>query len=136
MGHWTIDDTSEPGILMMCIEGTMQVEETENAVRAHNKAVEAFGVSPYRVFVDLRKMAPLSPEAAEVLEKAKKFSAGRRNFQGSAVLVASQVVAMQHRRTSTTGGVIGSELISDDEFACRAHLRDISRRKLPPEANR
>lgn len=131
MGQWTIDSTSEPGILSLRVEGTMSADETAELVRAHNKAVLGFGAAPYRVFLDLRAMTPLNPQAAAIFEQAKLFSAGRENFQGSAVLIASPIVAMQHRRTSTTGGVIETELISDDESACRAHLRTISRSKLP-----
>jgi hypothetical protein len=61
------------------------------------------------------------------MERAKEYSASRPNFQGSAVLIASSVVAMQHRRTSASGGVLDTELISDDEAACWQHLAHITR---------
>ena len=62
-----------------------------------------------------------------LFETAKQHSASKPNFQGSAVLVSSQVVAMQHRRTSSAGGVLETELISDDEAACWEHLRRVRR---------
>jgi hypothetical protein len=62
------------------------------------------------------------------MEEAKKYSASRPNFRGSAVLVASATIAMQHRRTSIGGGVMDTELISDDEAELRAHLARVHRR--------
>jgi hypothetical protein len=68
------------------------------------------------------------------MEGAKAYSASLPNFQGSAVLVTSQVIAMQHRRTSTDSGVMDTELISDDEEACREHLRRVQRNKRARQA--
>ena len=96
-------------------------------VAAHNAAIEGFRGAPYRVFCDLREMLPLSPEAAAGFQAAKAFSSVQPNFQGSAVLVASSVVAMQHRRTSIEGGVMDTERISDDEAVCWDHLRRVAR---------
>ena len=38
------------------------------------------------------------------------------------MLVASQTVGMQHRRTSVSGGVIDTELIGSDEAELWDHL--------------
>jgi hypothetical protein len=127
MGTFEVDASTEPGILRVRCEGSLDVAQVEEFVRLHNQAIERFGETPYRVFLDLRKLNLLSPRAAEVMEQAKLFSAARPNFQGSAVLVASSVVAMQHRRTSATSGVTATELVSDDEQACKEHLRKVSR---------
>jgi hypothetical protein len=80
------------------------------------------------VWVDLTELAPLGAEAAEIIEQGKRYSASRPNFLGSAVLVASPTVAMQHKRTSVSGGVSDTELISADAEALRAHLRNVDRR--------
>ena len=61
----------------------------------------------------------------------KAYSAAHANFQGSAVLVASTIVAMQHRRTSASGGVIDTELISAEEATCWEHLAKITRQPRP-----
>lgn len=129
MGSWVVDATSEPGILVLRVLGALSSAEMASFVRAHNAAVDAFGINTYKVFCDLREMNPLSPEAAVHFESAKQHSSARPNFQGSAVLVSSQLIAMQHRRTSITGGVMDSELISNDEAACREHLRRVRRPK-------
>lgn len=127
MGQWKIDTSSSPGVLLLTLQGALEDAEVQAFVRAHNAAIDALGNTTYRVFVDLREMLPLSPAGAAAFETAKQHSASKPNFQGSAVLVSSQVVAMQHRRTSGSGGVLDSELISDDEAACWEHLRRVRR---------
>jgi hypothetical protein len=126
MGTWAVDTKSEPGLLRLELEGRLTVEEARAFVEAHNEAIRQYRGRPYQVWVDLTKLVPLSAEAAAVVELSKRFSSGQPNFRGSAVLVASATVAMQHRRTSVNGGVMGTELISDDEGALRAHLRSVA----------
>ena len=127
MGHWDIDGDSSPGVLRMKLSGSVSAEEMAEFVRAHNRTIDALGETEYRVFVDLRELLPLSPDAAHVFEGAKSHSASKQNFRGSAVLVRSSLIAMQHRRTSSSSGVLDTELISDDEEACWEHLRTVAR---------
>jgi hypothetical protein len=110
------------------LAGKLSEDEARAFVDAHNRAIDAFGRRPYRVWVDLKDLSPLSPEAAAEVELAKRYSSQKPNFLGSAVLVSSATVAMQHRRTSVSGGVSAKELISEDEAALRAHLRAVDRR--------
>jgi len=124
---WTLDSKSRPGVFAMRLEGAFSADEMKEFVAHHNAEVDSFGDQPYRVFVDIRALAPLSPECTALMEKAKQYSAGRPNFQGSAVLASSSVVAMQHRRTSKSGGVMDTELISDNETACWQHLATVKR---------
>lgn len=109
------------------LEGPVSASEMSDFVQAHNLAIDAFGGAEYRVFCDIRGLFPLSPEAAAEFEKGKAYSAKHANFQGSAVLVASKLVAMQHQRTSVSGGVMSTELISEDEGACWEHLKRVKR---------
>lgn len=127
MGKWSIDTRTRPGILAVRLEGAFLLDEMREFIASHNAAVDAFGTHAYRVFVDIRMLVALRPECATELEKAKRYSATRDNFQGSAVLTLGSVVAMQHRRTSQTGGVLDTELISDDEAACWRHLATVRR---------
>lgn len=127
MGSWKVDGTSRPGILALRLEGAMTERETSEFVRAHDAAIDAFGGADYRVFCDIRDLRPLSPEAAALFERAKAYSSSRPNFRGSAVLASSKVVALQHQRTSISGGVMSTELISEDEAACWEHLRRVHR---------
>jgi hypothetical protein len=110
------------------LDGRLTVEEMTAFVDAHNRAIDQYGGHDYKVWCDISKLHTLSPECAQLFEKAKQYSSGHRNFRGSAVLIASAVVAMQHRRTSVDGGVMSTELISPDVHALEEHLRTVYRR--------
>jgi len=129
MGSWEVNSKAKPGILMLRLEGQLSVEQMEEFLRAHNAAVETYQGATYRVFCDIRELMPLSPPAAALMERAKAHSAAQSSFMGSAVLASGSLIAMQHRRTSVTGGVIDTELISEDEHACWQHLREVTRKK-------
>lgn len=122
MPAWKVDPDLAHGLLRLRLEGQLTLDEMSAFVRAHDAAIDGFGRADYRVYCDIRGLRPLSPDCAAAFEKAKRYSAAHGNFRGSAVLVDSQLVAMQHQRTSVAGGVMSTELISDDEKACRAHL--------------
>lgn len=122
MSSWVVDAERHPGVLVVIVVGAPDADEIGKLVSAHNGAIDAFAGASYRVFCDLREMKVLSPEAAEALEQAKAYSSSQPNFRGSGVLIASQVVALQHRRTSIAGGVMQTELISTDEAALWEHL--------------
>jgi hypothetical protein len=128
MATWRVDTTSTPGIFRMTLEGRFSVEEMTAFVQAHNQAIDGYGTSDYKVWCDISKLLTLSPECASLLEKAKLYSNAHKNFRGSAVLVASALIAMQHRRTSMDGGVMDTELISQDVHALEHHLRTVYRR--------
>lgn len=132
MGNWRVDGTSEPGILHLELSGSMSDDDMQKFVKAHNAAIDAFADRDYRVFCDIRTLAALSPSCTEMFAKAKAYSAQRDNFRGSAVWVSSALVAMQHRRTSDDGGVLGTELISENETLLRAHLRAVQRERQSP----
>lgn len=128
MGKWAVDAKSEPGILRMKLEGMLAVDEARAFLEAHNRAIDGYQGRDYRVWCDISEMAALAPDSAAIVEAAKRYSSAQPNFRGSAVLVAGATVAMQHRRTSVSGGVMDTELISDDVAALREHLRTVDRR--------
>ena len=127
MGSWNVDSSSRPGILSLRLEGTLTEDEMREFVRAHNEAIDALDGADYRVFCDIRELKPLSPKCAARFEEAKAYSSAHDNFRGSAVLVASKLIALQHQRTSTSSGVMATELISEDEAACWRHLARVHR---------
>lgn len=122
-----VDSTTHPGVLLLIVRGSPSTAEMQEFVERHNRAIEAYQGAPYRVMCDLRELQPLHPEVAALFAQAKSFSRAQPNFQGSAVLVSSATVAMQHRRTSVEAGVMDSELISDQAAACWAHLKRVRR---------
>ena len=123
---YTIEATST-GLLSLRLWGSVKLAEMESFVAEHNAAIDRFDNADYRVLCDLRGLSPLSPEASAVFERAKTYSAAHANFRGSAVLVDSALVALQHERTSVTSGVMSTELITDNEAAAQQHLAVIKR---------
>lgn len=128
MGTWRVDAIQRPGIVWLELDGSFNVEEMRAFANAHDQAIENLGGRDYKVFCDIRGMQPLAPECAELFERCKRFSASRSNFRGSAVHVASAIVAMQYRRTSVASGVADTELQSEEEGALWAHLGKVYRR--------
>jgi len=128
MGTWNVDAASTPGILRLTLEGRLAVEEMTAFVETHNRAIDGYGGGDYKVWCDISRLLTLSPECAHLFEKAKQYSNAHKNFRGSAVLVANAIVALQHRRTSVEGGVMSTELISQDVHALEQHLRTVYRR--------
>ena len=127
MANWTVDRQRKPGILWLEMQGEFTLAEMQAFVAAHNAEVDAFGSQSYQVFCDIRGLKVLSPECAAAFESAKAYSHARANFHGSAVWTSGAVVALQHRRTSATGGVMSTELMSDDEAALWKHLSALAR---------
>jgi len=128
MGTWNVDATSTPGILRLTLDGRFTLDEMAAFVDAHNRAIDNYRDSDYKVWCDISKLLTLSQDCAHMLEKAKHYSNAHRNFRGSAVLVASAVVALQHRRTSADSGVLSTEMISQDVNVLEHHLRTVYRR--------
>jgi len=129
VGTFNVRTDRKPGILWFEIEGFMTVAEATAYVAAHKAAVDSFGDRDYKVFGDIRKMSTLSAECSALFEQAKKYSSSHPNFRGSAIWIARSVlVEEQHRRTSSSSGVAGTELISSDEKALWDHLDKVYRK--------
>jgi len=128
MGKWNVDAFARPGVLRLSLEGKITHDEMTAFVDAHNRAIDNFAGDDYKVWCDISRLQTLDKECADLFEKAKQYSNAHPNFRGSAVLVASAVVAMQHRRTSVGSGVMSTELISEDPLALERHLRTVYRR--------
>lgn len=119
---FVIDTSSRPGLLQLKLSGTLGAAEMADFVAQHDRAIDALRGRDYRVLCDIRELAPLSAVCTALFERAKRYSASRPNFRGSAVLASSTLARMQHRRTSEASGVMSTELISDDEAECWRHL--------------
>src|ERR1700722_4154827 len=100
MGAYKVDARTTPGVLRCYLGGSFSDAEMRAFVLEHNAAILSYEKAPYRVFVDLRDLLPLPPSATALMEGAKRVSSSRPNFRGSAVLVKSRLIAVQHRRTA------------------------------------
>ena len=115
--QWEVDSETEPGILRLRLDGRFSMADMTAFVTAHNAAIDAMEGADYKVFCDIRKLVPLTPDCAELLRQAKAYSDSKKNFRGSAVWVENAIVSMQHARTSKQSGVLPTELSSSDEAA-------------------
>jgi hypothetical protein len=127
MAEWSVDGESKPGILHLRLQGRFTEKEMLEFVQVHNRSIDAFKGKDYRVLCDIRGLSPLSPECAEIFQKAKTYSNAHTNFQGSAVWIDNAIAALQHRRTSDASGVLSTELISDREEELMQHLSAVRR---------
>src|SRR5689334_21522314 len=125
MAYWTVDVGDR--LLSIKLVGTFTVPEMNAFVAAHNAGVDSFCGGEYRVFCNIRELNALSPPCGLLMESAKAYSASQAGFQGSAVYVKNKIVAVQHQKTSVTGGVMSTELISVDEMELRMHLDTVRR---------
>jgi hypothetical protein len=128
MGTWKVDAATRPGVLQLTLAGRMSVDEMAAFCEAHNRAINEYLGADYKVWCDLSRLLTLDQDCVRMFEQAKQYSSAHSNFRGSAVLVASAVVALQHRRTSLDGGVMSTELISADVRALERHLQNVYRR--------
>jgi hypothetical protein len=129
MGRWTVDGTSEPGILRLKLVGQISAAEMTAFVAAHNRAIDEYAGRDYKVFCDISEMDALEPKVGQLFEIAKRYSSSHPNFRGSSVYAASSTVGLQHRHSSIRGGVMSTEVISDDLDLLREHLRTVWRTK-------
>ena len=130
MAFWTVDVGDR--LLSLKLVGSFTVAEMNAFVAAHNAGVDSFNGTEYRVFCNIRELRALPPACGLLMESAKAYSASQPGFQGSAVYVANKIVAVQHQKTSVTGGVMNTELISDDEMELRLHLDTVRRTPATP----
>lgn len=126
---WKVERDGARGLLRLRLEGILGDADMHELVTAHDRAVDDFAGAEYRVFCDIRGLKPLSPASTELFERAKRYSAAHGNFRGSAVLTDSPLAATQHQRTSVAGGVMSTELITQDENACWEHLDALLRKR-------
>jgi hypothetical protein len=125
MTPWKVEPDRARGMLTIRLAGVLSDADMAAFVQAHDRAIDGFHGRDYRVFCDIRGLKPLSPTATELFERAKRYSAAHKNFKGSAVLVDSNITALQHQRTSVASGVMPTELISADPKACEEHLEKL-----------
>lgn len=124
MGTWKVDTDRKPGVVWFELAGLMSVDEMRQFVAAAGKAIQGLGGAEFQIFCDIRELKVLNPECTRLFESAKAYSGSLSNFRGSAVWVANSTTALQHKMSSLKGGVMKTELISEDEQALWEHLKN------------
>ena len=112
---WHVEFDPAQHLLTLSMREQVFGLDMRDLARAHARALEATGGSPFKVLLDLRGLHPLDPDAAEMLGDMKRVAARVDGYQGRAVLVDSPTIAMQQRNTTIEDGGRVEELITVDE---------------------
>jgi hypothetical protein len=119
---WCIE--YDPDIRVLTLRLTRQVTTVNlrAIMRANAQALAATHGDEFRVLVDLRGLAPLDRESAELFSDVKRAAQALPGFKERVVLCDSATVAMQQRRTSLEDGTAEIELITFDDGDARRML--------------
>jgi hypothetical protein len=113
---WKIHFSPTERQLSMRLMAEVTREQARELAAANARALEATGGQPFKVFIDMRRLFPMEPDAVSVLAEIKQVTASMSGFLGMAILADSPTVAMQQHRTRIGGGrPAESELITLDE---------------------
>jgi hypothetical protein len=119
---WAIEYDPTTHVLAIRISRQATAMHVRALMRAHAQALAATGGAAFRVLADLRGLAPLDNESAQLLSDVKRSGQAMPGFVGRVVLCDSATVAMQQRRTSLQDDTAALELITFDEDEARRHL--------------
>lgn len=120
---WCIEYDPSTHVLAIRITRQASVAHIRALMRAHAQALAATGGAGFFVLADLRGLAPLDNESAQLLSDVKRAAQAMPGFKSRVVLCDSATVAMQQRRTSLQDETAEQELITFDEDEARRQLQ-------------
>ncbi len=113
---WKIHFNPNERRLSIRLKDEAPADQLRELAVAHARALEATAGQPFKVFIDMRRLFPLEPEAVTILAEIKRVAASIDGCRGMVVLADSATVAMQQHRTRQRGrGPRDLELITLDE---------------------
>jgi hypothetical protein len=101
---WSIEFDPSTRILKLRLCDQVTAPQMRQLARAHAQALVCTGGVSFKVFADLRGLAPLDAEAASVFAEIRRAEIGLAELCARTVLVNSPTVAMQQRRTMLEEG--------------------------------
>lgn len=120
---WCIEYDPATHVLALRITRQATSAHLRALMRSHAQALAATGGASFRVLADLRGLAPLDNESAQLLSDVKRAGQAMPGFKNRVVLCDSATVAMQQRRTSLQDETAEQELITFDEDEARRALQ-------------
>ncbi len=112
---WKIHFSPNEQRLSIRLMAEVGVDQLHDLANAHARALEATAGQPFKVFIDMRRLFPMEPEAVTLLAEIKRVATSMEACRGMAILADSPTVAMQQHRTRQKGGPGATELITLDE---------------------
>ncbi len=120
---WCIEYDPATHVLAIRITRQATAQHIRALMRSHAQALAATGGATFRVLADLRGLAPLDNDSAQLLSDVKRAAQAMPGFKSRVVLCDSATVAMQQRRHSLQDETAEQELITFDEEEARRHLQ-------------
>jgi hypothetical protein len=112
---WKIHFSPSERRLSIHLVAEVGAEQLHELAIAHARALESTAGQPFKVFIDVRGLFPMEPEAVTVLAEIKRVAASVEGCSGMVILADSPTVAMQqHRTRQKTRGGREAELITLD----------------------
>ena len=121
---WYVEFDPTKKLLTLRLGAMVTAQGVRQLMRAHAQALAATGGSEFGVLADLRGLAPLDREAANLFSEIKRSAVALPGFRGRAVLVDSATIALQQKRTSMDMDASQFELVTTDEGEALQHLRN------------
>jgi hypothetical protein len=103
-------DTTEYGF-RLTFGGLMAADEMASWVRDFDIAV-GHPTEPFTVFVDMRTLVPLRPDAKELMVEGQRLAL-ERGMVRSVVILANPATTQQFRRIAGESGILGHERYID-----------------------
>lgn len=119
---WFVEFDPATQILTLRLRAQVSAGHMRQIVRAHAQALASTGGLTFGVLADLRGLAPLDREAANLFTDVKRAGSAMPTFQRRAVLVDSPTIALQQKRTSMESDDVAQEIITSDEAEARTFL--------------
>ncbi len=119
---WFVEFDPATQILTLRLRAQVSAGHMRQIMRAHAQALASTGGLTFGVLADLRGLAPLGREAANLFTDVKRAGSAMPTFQRRAVLVDSPTIALQQKRTSMESDDFAREIITSDEAEAMTFL--------------
>lgn len=119
---WFVEFDPATQILTLRLRAQVSAGHMRQIMRAHAQALASTGGLTFGVLADLRGLAPLDREAANLFTDVKRAGSAMPTFQRRAVLVDSPTIALQQKRTSMESDDVAQEIITSDEAEAMTFL--------------
>ncbi len=120
---WFVEFDPEAGLLTLRLTAQVASAHVRRLARVHQRAIAATANTPFSVLADLRGLAPLDRDAANLFTDLKRSSAELAGFRRRAILIDSPTIALQQKRTSIESDTTDNEIITSDVAEALAYLR-------------
>lgn len=120
---WFVEFDPTTQVLTLRLRAQVTSANLRQVMRAHAQALAATGGLRFGVLADLRGLAPLDRESANLFTDIKRAGAAMPTFQRRSVLVDSPTIALQQKRTSVESDTAQQEIITSDETEALSYLK-------------